>query len=439
MNIHFIGIGGIGISGLAQLCKSRGDSVSGSNLGETLVFPILKKAGITNIYDTHEESHVPQNTDLVIYTEAIFKEDMTTDNPEYLYAKKQNIPIKSYFEYLGEISKQYRTIAVAGTHGKTTTTGLIACGFMECDFDCTILVGSTLNEFDGNNFKIINPETFCASPNSRPWLLVEACEYRENFKFLEPEILIFTNIEHDHADFFKTEKQYFQAFENLGRKAKIILCHQDDDVSRDIAEKAGTKVFPIPAQSPNSVECLLNIFGEVNAQNATLALGLAAFLNLKIESFKRGLGKFKGAGRRQEFLGKTKKGVLLYDDYGHHPTEIEETIKAFRLKFPNKKIGIIYEPHQYSRTKIFFEGFTQSLTLADFTGIFPIYEARDTDEDKASVSINDLIKKIPNSTKVETQKDAELFLKNLSSGDILLFMGAGVISDFAHKFVYRNK
>ncbi len=433
MNIHFIGIGGIGISGLAQLCKSRGDNISGSNLGRNNIFNILEKSGITNIYDTHEESHVPENTDLVVYTEAICTQPNKSNNPEFLYAKEHNIPTKTYFEYLGEISKQYRTIAIAGTHGKTTTTGLIACGFMECGFDSTILVGSTLKEFNDKNFKIINPETF--SSHARPWLLLEACEYRENFKFLEPEILVFTNIEHDHADYFKDEKQYFKAFENLGNKAKTIICHQHDEIPREIAEKTTAKVVPIPAQSPNSVEYFLSIFGDANVQNATLALGLANFLELKLDSFKKGLGNYKGAGRRQEFLGKTKKDVLLYDDYGHHPTEIKATIGAFRKKFPNKKIGLIYEPHQYSRTRMFFEGFVQSLALADFTGIFPIYEARDTDEDKASVSIDDLIKKIPNSIKIKTKNDVKLFTKNLSSGDILLFMGAGVISDFAHKFI----
>jgi len=434
MNIHFIGIGGIGISGLAHLCKARGDNISGSNLGENIVFPILKNAGITNICDFHDVKNIPKNTDLVIYTEAIFKETMTSDNPEFIFAKENNIPIKSYFEYLGEISKEYRTIAVAGTHGKTTTTGLIACGFMEADFDSTILVGSTLEEFGRNNFKIINPETFGAQKDTRPWLLVEACEYRENFKFLEPEILIFTNIEHDHADYFKDEDHYFQAFENLGRKANVILCHQDDEISRDIAKKAGVKVFPIPAQSPNSVECLLNIFGAANVQNATLALGLAAFLNLKMESFKKGLGNFKGAGRRQEFLGK-KEGILVYDDYGHHPTEIRATLEAFASKFPSKKIGLIYEPHQYSRTRVFFDEFVEALKLADFVGGFPIYEARDTKKDKEAVSIEKLIAEIPRSQKIETQSDIKLFMKKLSKGDILLFMGAGVISDFAHEFI----
>lgn len=434
MNIHFIGIGGIGISGLAQLCKSRGDNISGSNLGRNAIFDVLEDAGIKNIQEFHDAKNIPANTDLVIYTEAVYKETTASDNPEILFAQENKIPIKSYFEYLGDISKEYRTIAVAGTHGKTTTTGLIACGFMAADFDSTILVGSTLKEFDNKNFKIINPETFGSSNDTRPWLLVEACEYRENFKYLEPEILIFTNIEFDHADYFKDEDHYFQAFENLGRKAKVILCHQDDDVSRNIAEKAGTKVFPIPTQSPNSVECLLSIFGDVNTQNATLALGLAAFLNLKIESFKKGLGDFKGAGRRQEFLGK-KDGILIYDDYGHHPTEIRATLEAFRTKFPNKKIGLIYEPHQYSRTRVFFNEFVEALKLADFTGIFPIYEARDTAEDKASVSREDLLVQIPNSKKIETLDSVSGFTQKLSKNDILLFMGAGVISNFAHKFV----
>lgn len=431
MNIHFIGIGGIGISGLAQLCKQRGDSITGSNLGETPIFEVLRSAGITGIQDFHDVKNIPKNVDLVVYTEAI-----PESNPELAFAKEQKIPLKSYFEYLGEISKEYRTIAIAGTHGKTTTTGLIACGFMAADFDSTVLVGSTLEEFDGKNFKIINPLTFGSLPGVRPWLLIEACEYRENFKYLEPEILIFTNIEFDHADHFIDEEHYFQAFENLGNKAKTILCHQGDDVARRIADKTSAKVFPIPEQSANSVQYFLSIFGNANVQNATIALGLAAFLDIKMDSFKKGLGVFKGAGRRQEFLVE-KRGVKIYDDYGHHPTEIRATLEAFRSKFPRAKIGLIFEPHQYSRTRVFFDEFVEALKLADFTGIFPIYEARDTAEDKASVSVDDLLSAIPASQKIETDMDIITVSGQLGKGDILLFMGAGKISDFAREFLKK--
>ncbi len=432
MNIHFIGIGGIGISGLAQLCLTRGDSISGSNQGSNPIFEMLKNLGILKLYAFHDAKNIPDNTDLVVYTEAI-----PEDNVELQYAKGKKLPLKSYFEYLGEISSDYRTIAVAGTHGKTTTTGLIACGFMAADFDSTILVGSTLPEFEGRNFKIINPETFSADKTQKPWLLVEACEYRENFQFLEPEILIFTNVEFDHVDYFKDKEHYFQAFENLGNKAKTIIYHQEDDVSASIAKRTSAELFPIPVQSPNSVESLLRIFGNANVQNATLALGLAAYLNIKMEAFKQGLGHFKGAGRRQELIG-TLNGVQVYDDYGHHPTEIRVTIEAFRQKFPKAKIGLIFEPHQYSRTRQFFDEFVSAVEQADFVGLYPIYEARDTDEDKASVSNKELVSAVSSAVAIKTKEDVLEFLKNLESGDILLFMGAGNISGFAKECLVRN-
>ncbi len=436
MNIHFIGIGGIGISGLAQLCATRGDTVSGSNKGQNPVFDILKKAGITNIYDQHDPKNIPQNTDLIVYTEAI-----PTDNVELQYAQKEKIPTKTYFQYLGEISEEYRTIAIAGTHGKTTTTGLIACGFMAADFDSTILVGSTLDAFGGRNFKIINPVAF--NKDSRPWLLVEACEYRENFKYLKPKILVLTNIEFDHADYFQDEAHYFKAFEDLANRSKMVCYHEQDEAVQAMVQKTTAKPIPIPEQSANSVAFYLNIFGEANRQNATLALGLAHLLPLRMEVFKLGLGKFKGAGRRQEFLGtvKNKKGakINIFDDYGHHPTEISATIEAFHERFPHTQITLIFEPHQYSRTRIFFDDFVLSLKKADNLGLYPIYEARDSTEDLAAVDITDLAKALPNSHLITDIKSVTTLLDKVEDDHICLFMGAGDISDFARDFVREMK
>lgn len=419
MKLHFVGIGGIGTSGLAQLCQSRGDEISGSNLGSNPIFEMLQAEGFGNLYDVHDAYNLPTDADLLIYSEAI-----PENNPERERAKDLGIREKSYFEFLGEISHQYTTIAVAGTHGKTTTTGLIATGFKNCDFDATVLVGSTLDTLDGKNFK----------DGSNKFLLIEACEYRENFKFLKPDILLITNLEWDHADYFKREEDYISAFARLAANSKNVLYHQHDEATEKMLETVSTNKISIPPQSPNSWEAILNIWGSANQQNATLALAVAYFLELNTDTFKEGLAHYHGAGRRQEFLGK-HQSVEVYDDYGHHPTEIRATLEAFRAQFPASKIGLIYEPHQYSRTAQFFAEFAQAFRLADYCGLFPIYEARDTAADKAAVSLTDFTADNPKLDLISNIEEAQKFTQKLENGDILLFMGAGEISQFAREFV----
>ena len=419
MKLHFVGIGGIGTSGLAQFCAANGDIISGSNLGQNPIFEMLQREGFHNLYDTHDAYNLPTDADLLIYSEAI-----PETNPERERAKELGIKEKSYFEYLGELSHEYKTIAVAGTHGKTTTTGLITAGFNNCDFDATILVGSTLDILDGKNFK----------DGNNKFLLVEACEYRDNFKFLKPDILLITNLEWDHADFFKNEEEYFAAFTRLAAKSKNVLYHQGDEAARNLLENIDTNKRPIPQQSANNWEAILNVWGTANQQNATLALALAHMLELNLDTFKEGLGHYKGAGRRQEFLGE-HQALQVFDDYGHHPTEIRATLEAFRAQFPQSKIGLIYEPHQYSRTRQFFAEFADAFRLADYTALFPIYEARDTEEDKVAVSLEDFVNDNSNLNLVSTIDEAQAFTKKLNNGDILLFMGAGKISQFAHKFI----
>jgi len=263
---------------------------------------------------------------------------------------------------------------------------------------------------------------------------VEACEYRDNFKFLKPDILLITNLEWDHADFFKNEEEYFAAFTRLAAKSKNVLYHQGDEAARNLLENIDTNKRPIPQQSANNWEAILNVWGTANQQNATLALALAHMLELNLDTFKEGLGHYKGAGRRQEFLGE-HQALQVFDDYGHHPTEIRATLEAFRAQFPQSKIGLIYEPHQYSRTRQFFAEFADAFRLADYTALFPIYEARDTEEDKVAVSLEDFVNDNSNLNLVSTIDEAQAFTKKLNNGDILLFMGAGKISQFAHKFI----
>jgi len=419
MKLHFVGIGGIGISGVAQFCKLRGDEVSGSDICESEIFPTLEKAGIT-VSIPQVAENVPDDCDLVIYTEAVNEE-----NPERMAAKEKGLREISYFRFLGELSQEFRTIAVTGTHGKTTTCGMIASGSLAAGFNPTFFVGSTLKEFNGSNFHLGENE----------WMVAEACEYRSNFQYLKPDIVVLTNVEWDHPDSFPTEESYFKAFQDFVSEAKLVIYHRGSEGAERALEKFKGEKLSVPAQSENSWETLLKLTGQHNYDNATLALALAHKLNLNLELFKKGLGNFTGAGRRQEHLGDIR-GVYVYDDYGHHPTEIRATIAGLREKYPDARIGLIYEPHQFSRTKVFFEEFLQALQIPDITALFPIYEARDSEEDK-QFSLDEFHHQNPDFQSVETLEEADQFFAQLKKGDILLFMGAGVISGFAREFLFR--
>ena len=418
MKIHFVGIGGIGISALAQLCLNRGDTVSGSDICETEIFPILRKLDIT-LFTDQKEKNVADDIDILVYSEAV-----PVENAERMRAAELGRPQYSYFAYLGKISEDYKTIAIAGTHGKTTTTALIASALREVSFDPSVVVGTTLKEFNNSNFHL----------GTDNWLLVEACEYRENFKFLHPEIVVLTGIEHDHFDAFPTEESYFSAFKNFIKHAKIVIYHADDEpVQKILANYKGAKI-PVPRQSENSWKYLLQVHGQYNYDNATLALALAETLDINLDNFKKGLGKYQGAGRRQELLGAVK-GVKIYDDYAHHPSEIRALLQGFRKTFPEAKLGIIFEPHQHSRTAALLEEFKEVLQLADKIGLFPIYPARDTEQDKKEMSDSLFRSSVSNSISIDSVENAKDFISLFLPGDIVIFCGAGNISAFVHEIL----
>ncbi len=373
---------------------------------------MLRKKGIDIILG-QTAKNISSDIDVVVYTEAV-----DSFNAERTEAQKFHIPQYSYFEYLGELSANYHTIAVAGTHGKTTTTGLIASGFQSEKFDATVVVGSTLKELEGSNFH----------PGTNDYFLVEACEYRENFRFLHPDIVVLTSVDYDHVDAFPTRQSYIDAFKRFCAKAKTVIFHAGDEgVEEVLADYKGEKISVEKAESLD-----LNLLGDFNQRNAALALELGKVLKLG-SPFKSGLESFSGAGRRQEFLGE-KNGIQIYDDYAHHPAELVALLDGFRQKFPDKKIGLIFEPHQFSRTKMFFEDFKKAFSHADEVGLFPIYEARDSEEDKKFT----LSAFCESYDRVRTGEDVDAFLKKFSSGDVVIFAGAGKISGFARQWMSKK-
>ncbi len=364
-SVYMVGIGGIGMSALAQLYVSRGVRVSGSDREESPVTTMLAAQGI-EVSIGHDQCLIPADTELLVYSDAV-----PSSNPERVRAAEMGIREMSYFEALGEVSKDARTIAVSGTHGKTTTTGMLAKILRDCDKEPTAIVGSIVRDFPpagGSNFLLGKEEL----------LVVEACEYRGHLLKLHPNILVITNIELDHTDYFPSLEALQETFRKAVARVPgdgVIVANPSDPV---VAGVLGEAKAPILDYSTQTVPALEQI-GEFNRDNARAAkcAARAAFPHLQEEYVDRALLSFKGSWRRFEYRGETPAGALVYDDYAHHPTAIAKTVEAAREKYPDKQIIVAFHPHTYSRTRSLMQDFGRALATADESIIAPIYAARE--------------------------------------------------------------
>lgn len=358
--IYMVGIGGIGMSGLAQLLVSRGHAVSGSDREESPTTALLQEKGI-RVFIGHDAAFVPQDTELLVYSDAV-----PAESPERLRAHELGLKQVSYFEMLGEISRSARTIAIAGTHGKTTVTGMLAAILLKAGKEPTAIIGSIVRDF-GSNFLSGRDDLF----------VVEACEYRDHLLELSPEILVITNIELDHTDFFPSlvalQSTFSQAVRQVPEKGIIITNTHDPNVAT-VLEKARGEIFDYTIEEVPK----LALIGEFNAANARAAkcAAKAAFPDITDEVIDTALKDFQGAWRRFEYKGETPNGAIVYDDYAHHPTAVAKTIQAAREKFPGKRIVVAFHPHLHSRTESFLNEFARALDTADRAIVAPIYEAR---------------------------------------------------------------
>lgn len=368
MKIYCIGIGGIGLSALARYYKHQGHTVSGSDIADSEIDAALRNEGI-DVAIGHDASHITPDIDLVVFTIAI-----APDNEEYARAKELAVPCLNYAEALGEITKEKKTIAVCGTHGKTTTTAMTYYALKACGIHPTVIIGSLLAE-SGTNFV----------PGDSEYLVVESCEYRRSFLNLHPTHIVVTNIDADHLDYYKDLDDVHSAFQSFAEKLDpggLLVTH--DNVSLE------TKGKKIDADSIERKSIELSVLGVHNQANAQLVLALVGALGLDTEAAREGLRRFPGTWRRLEYKGTTAHGVAVYDDYGHHPVEIKATLDALREKYPQTEyaLHIFFQPHLHSRTKAFFEDFVNVLAEADFVSLMPIYKARL--EENLSVSSEDL-------------------------------------------------
>lgn len=426
-HVHFIGIGGIGISALAYLALAEGQRVTGSDCSRSVLIEDLEANG-AYIVDGHSEKNVSNDVDKVIYSEAIDR----SANPEYLKAKELGIPTMSYFEALGELSRRKKTVLVAGTHGKTTTTAMLGAALRKAGKDPTIIVGSKVPEFGYRNLYIGKDD----------WLVAEACEYRRSFLNLQPFGMVLLNCEVDHLDYYKNEEDYLKAYTELIQKIPkegFLVANMDDKNVKKIAQYCVGTVIPVNHRDVETLGLTMKVPGEFNRMNATQAFKTANWMGADKDKVKEGLEAFGGTWRRLELKG-TVNGATVIDDYGHHPTEIKVTLRAIKQTYPSKKLICVFQPHQYSRTHHLLEDFKEAFGAADHVIITDIYEARDSKADKNKVNAEKLAKRISEKhPSVVWGKDLanakQLIRHEVGENDVVVIMGAGDISQLANELV----
>ena len=437
--IHFTGIGGISMSGLAEIMLSKGFTVTGSDSRESEITKHLESLGAT-IYYGQKASNVTADTEVLIYTAAV-----KADNPELVAATEMNIPLLTRAEFLGQIMKNYHTaVNVAGTHGKTTTTSMITEILLAADADPTISVGGILNSI-GGNIRVGRSDLF----------VTEACEYTNSFLSFNPTINIILNVKADHLDFFKDLDDIRHSFKLFTEKlpsdgtliinsdidnyeyfykdtdCEVITFGSDPEKSMYSAtnityDKYGCCSYTLLINNEDSGTIELSVPGLHNVYNSLSAVAAAFKLGISIDNIKAGLKHFTGTNRRFEKKGEFN-GVTVIDDYAHHPDEITATLNSAK-NYPHNKIWCVFQPHTYSRTKALMPEFAKALSLADNIVLAKIYPARETDN--LGISSADLMELIKAEGKdcyyYESFEDIEKFLlNNCINGDLLITMGAG--------------
>ena len=438
IHIHFIGIGGISMSGLAEILSEEHFTVSGSDAKESDLTRHLEHLGI-KVYYGQTAANITDDIDLVVYTAAIHE-----GNPEFACAREKGIPMMPRAELLGQIMDNYRnSIAVAGTHGKTTTTSMISQILLAAKCDPTITVGGILKALDGN-LRVGKSDFF----------LSEACEYTNSFLHFYPKYSIILNIEAEHLDFFKDIQDIRHSFHQFasntredgaiiingdipdyteitaGLKPQVITFGLSDsctfhpaDITFD--EKACASFTAMKGQEA-LMKVTLHVPGMHNVSNALAAIATADDLGLAADAVAKGLSDFGGADRRFQYKG-CVDGVTIIDDYAHHPHEIEATLKTAQ-NYPHKTLWCIFQPHTYTRTKAFLPQFAEALSLADKVILADIYAARETDT--LGISSEDIVKLLKEKGKeawyLPTFDEIEKFvMEHCTQGDLLITMGAG--------------
>jgi UDP-N-acetylmuramate--alanine ligase len=446
-HVHFIGIGGSGLSAIARLLLESGYTVSGSDRAMTPFADDVRKAGAT-VYVGHHPRNL-EGADWVVRSAAV-----TEDNPEVQAAKQKGIPVYKRADFLGELMSEKKGIAIAGTHGKTTTTGMTAWVLSELGRDPSFVVGGVINDL-GVNARAGKGNAF----------VIEADEYDNMFLGLKPQIEVVTSLEHDHPDFFPTFGVMLESFRKfvdlLPADGTLIACVEDPGAMEMVshARKNGRNVVGYGVQNestittslwvmareikPNqrggfnfvatsnlgttgieSVEVSLQVPGKHNVRNALAVLAIIDVLGLSREKAAKALAEFTGTGRRFQLRGEVN-GVSIFDDYAHHPTEIVATLAGARARYPERRIWAVWQPHTYSRTKTLFLEFARAFQDADEVIVTEVYAAREPKEEFTSAEIVSTMPHL-SARYIETLPEVTLhLLKHLKPGDVVLVLSAG--------------
>ncbi len=444
--VYLAGIGGIGLSALAYYFLQTNKKVIGSDIAKSEVTKRLEAKGVLISYK-QKAGNITKDIDLFLYTSAL-----PLDHPEFVKARKLKIPVLSYFEFIGYLSKQHKTIAIAGTNGKTTTTAMLGLIMEKAGLDPTVIVGSLVPQW-GSNFRFGKSE----------WLVVEACEWQAHMLEINPQMIVLSNVAEDHMDFFKDLddiKHHFQEFVNKLPEGGKFFKNIDDQNSVKInfggqtisygqntiadysfaqgALKEAEQVFAVKKKNKKFAEFNLVIPGLYNIYNAIAAIAVADQIGINQHQIWNALHEFNSTWRRFERVGTWKNNIVI-SDYAHHPDAINGLLRATKDFYPEQKIIAIFQPHHHNRTKNLLQEFASSFDLADQVIITDIYQVRGR-EDKMhdQVSSADIIKLMKHEHKYYCPQfsDVKQTLRDIGPTDsILLFIGAGDIDNLAREMV----
>ena len=453
VKVHFTGIGGISMSGFAELLLNKGFRVTGSDRKTSDIAKALEDKGAVIYYGEQRASNVAPDTDILVFTAAVHP-----DNPELVFAKEHGIPCIERGKLAGDVMLHYkRNFSVAGTHGKTTVTSMLASVLIEAGLDPTVSVGGVIPSI-GGNFRI----------GSGSDMVIESCEYTDSFLNFHPTHAVITNIEAEHLDYFKTFERMRESFVRFAEllPADGLLVYNKEIADSDkifseikcprisysvkdsTADFYGTDItydsmgcpsFTVYNKGEKLDEVHLKVIGEHNAANACGTIAMAVSTGIPFEVAARAVEAYTGTGRRFEKKGEIG-GVTIIDDYAHHPTEIKATLEA-ALRYPHKKLCVVFQPHTYSRTAQFLDRIAEALSLADLIVLTDIYAARETNT--YNVSSKDIQSILQSKFGKETYHfssfdEAETFLlENCSTGDLLITMGAGDVVKIGESLLGR--
>ena len=449
-HIHFVGIGGISMSGLAEILADAGFQVSGSDRARSPLTDMLEARGITVFYGQRADN-ITRDIDCIVLTSAIHE-----DNPEYTAAREMHLPCLTRAQLLGQLMQNYETpIAVSGTHGKTTTTSMISEILLQAGTDPTLSIGGIYKSIGGN-----------IRVGRSGYFVTEACEYTNSFLSFFPKIGIILNIEEDHMDFFRDLEDVRNSFrkfaqllpadgcliigsqiENVEQITEGLSCRvitygmspASDYYPTDIQyDESGCPAFTLHAPEGKCRSMALQVPGEHNICNAMAAAALADLLSIPVQVSTAALKDYAGTDRRFEYKG-TMDGVTIIDDYAHHPTEIAATLKA-AANYPHRKLWCVFQPHTYTRTKTFLKDFARALTLADEIVLADIYAARETDcLGISSVSLQQEIRSLGHECYYFSSfGQIEKFLREKCiKGDLLITMGAGDVHEIGENLLKK--